>query len=676
MSCDVIIPVYNSPEWVVVCVREVFRQTPPEYINSVILVDDASQPYTQSVLKELEAQYAKCTVLTSSENKGFIHTVNTGLRHAVAPYRLLLNSDCFITKNTIPKLISHIEKSKDKVGLISPFSNNSPDITMPMLIGYSYFQMNALMEEHFSGKSFNACTIVGNCLMITKECYDAVGDMDTIYGKGYGEETEYQFQAYKKGFEAKIAIDTYVYHKMGVSFGDSPSANQARRKNWELFMSRWKKQYDKRKRKYDRNDPVKYCKKKLKLYFKNQPRNKEYDVLFFLPGISQAVGGAHVVVDIVNTLIMNGIHAGIVTLGESEYQEMKFFRDLNLGSELGFTYKSKIKAKAVVSTLWNTAYTAYLYSVVHDIPLIDFVQGQETYFYNGTLYSKIEESYAMADDVIVISQWLHDVMKEKHGLKSTILPNSIDRHIFHVTNNNKMIDGKVRVLIVHRGSVEKGDWIAQDCIRLLLNKYSDSVNITVIARNNLYLPQHTENVTLIEGPLSRSKIAEMLNNTDIYIDASLKEGFGLLPLEAMACGAVPVCSDSGGINEFITDETNGLIVTDVNKSESYIEKIDRLINDKEYYMQLREQAIATGRIYSDEQRRQAYVDYFKNVGNIQKKSKKNMEYFAKYLIAQYQLTYGLKNIKYKADLFLTNHLSIPMRLIHFIKKVAMRLRLL
>ena len=34
--------------------------------------------------------------------------------------------------------------------------------------------------------------------------------------KGYTEETDYQFQAMKNGFEAKVAIDTYVFHKAEV----------------------------------------------------------------------------------------------------------------------------------------------------------------------------------------------------------------------------------------------------------------------------------------------------------------------------------------------------------------------------------------------------------------------------------------------------------------------------
>ena len=38
---------------------------------------------------------------------------------------------------------------------------------------------------------------------------------------GYGDETDYQFKAHSKGFEAKVAIDTYVFHKSEVSFGTS-----------------------------------------------------------------------------------------------------------------------------------------------------------------------------------------------------------------------------------------------------------------------------------------------------------------------------------------------------------------------------------------------------------------------------------------------------------------------
>ena len=59
---------------------------------------------------------------------------------------------------------------------------------------------------------------------------------------------------------------------------------------------------------------------------------------------------------------------------------------------------------------------------------------------------------------------------------------------------------------------------------------------------------------------STEKLAELYANCDIFVSASWFEGFGLPPLEAMACGAPVVMTDSGGVRDYALPEENCLIV--------------------------------------------------------------------------------------------------------------------
>ncbi len=70
-------------------------------------------------------------------------------------------------------------------------------------------------------------------------------------------------------------------------------------------------------------------------------------------------------------------------------------------------------------------------------------------------------------------------------------------------------------------------------------------------------------------PLDRGNMAACFQDCDVVLDASFHEGFGLVPLEAMACGAAIVCSDSGGVGQFVRHEVNGLLVPEVNKPERW-----------------------------------------------------------------------------------------------------------
>ncbi len=56
-------------------------------------------------------------------------------------------------------------------------------------------------------------------------------------------------------------------------------------------------------------------------------------------------------------------------------------------------------------------------------------------------------------------------------------------------------------------------------------------------------------------------IKEIYNSSEIFVCSSLKEGFGLPGLEAMACGCPVVTTDTGGCNEYAIDQVNAFIVT-------------------------------------------------------------------------------------------------------------------
>jgi len=55
-------------------------------------------------------------------------------------------------------------------------------------------------------------------------------------------------------------------------------------------------------------------------------------------------------------------------------------------------------------------------------------------------------------------------------------------------------------------------------------------------------------------------LVSLYSASDVFVSASWYEGFGLPPLEAMACGAAVVMTDSRGVKEFTEDGSNCLLV--------------------------------------------------------------------------------------------------------------------
>ncbi len=608
-KCDVVIPVYNAPEWVKLCVYSIFTNTSDEYLGKVFLMNDNSDSNTLDCLTNLKSKYSKkIELITNTDNLGFVKNSNKGLRLTKSKYVLLLNTDCIISKNTIPKLISHIRKN-NKIGLICPISSNAANLTLEMFNGFSYSQMNSLLEKKFGGMNFDACTVVGNCLMITRKCLDSVGLLDEAYGMGYGEETDYQFKAMDKGFEAKVAIDTYVYHKKEASFGNSKEKLEEVERNRELFFSRWGNEYEELAKKYALNEPIEYINNNIS----DEDKKISSDTLFLLPEIAQNVGGSHVVVDIVNNLVINDISVNILYSFLGEYKEIMLFKPIP------YEYFKEISTKQIVTTLWITNYIARKFSIEKNVPLINFVQGYENYFENGLRYNSVALTYKIADYSLTISNYLHDKLKEYFGKESTVIRNSINYDLFYHKHNRKKVE---TITVVLRDYVMKGDYILLDIIKKL-DFLFENLNINVVYINKrVQIPRLVKNkLVKIKGPLSRLEMANLLKNTDIYIDASVNEGFGLLPLEAMTCGAVPVVSDSFGNREYMKDGVNGYVIKEVNDVEKYIEKIVYLLQNRAIFEEMKIEGSKTCKNFDSDLMIQKYIKYFSEVRSRQKSKK-------------------------------------------------------
>ena len=198
-KCDILIPIYNAPEWVNLCVYSLITNTQKEYINKIYLLDDNSNEYTKNLLINLKDKYHDVIeIVTNKTNLGFVKNCNNGMKLSMNDKNsqcvLLLNTDCLVSKNTVNKLMNHIN-CNDKIGLICPISSNAANLSFDIFEGFNFNQMNDLFEKKFMGITFDACTVVGNCLMITKKCIDTVGFLDEAYGMGYGEETDYHFRS-------------------------------------------------------------------------------------------------------------------------------------------------------------------------------------------------------------------------------------------------------------------------------------------------------------------------------------------------------------------------------------------------------------------------------------------------------------------------------------------------
>lgn len=619
--CDVVIPVKNAVWWVALCLEELFRNSATDELGKIIVVDDSSTADSFATLTRICARHPRATLFRNTGGPGFGGACNFGMEQSKAGYVLFLNTDCLITPGTIRKLVAACE-SDPSIGMACPLSNNSPVLTLPMLPGRSYLEMNALLEGAFAGKPpsavvLDACTVVGNCLLVTRSCWDATGGFDPVWGTGYGEETDLQMRAMGKGFRGVVRVDTYVYHFGSATFRYDPNLVEKQKQALSNFFSKWGERYKDYAAHCSTRDPVKEAEKAVRGLPAQELRP---DVLFILPGISQSVGGVHVVLEICNHLLRNGVDAKCAVVGNlnpglAQYQEPILFGPLQFPHESRLVLDKTLQPRMIAATLYSTSLPAYAFSRMRGIPLLNFIQGYEFYFDNGMRRREVEDAYAVADEAIVTSPWLEAGVKKHTPEKPvSLLPIGVNPYLFAPPERLHSTSDKIRIGMVLRTAPDKGQWVLQEFLHGLL-RHQASLCLTVFLSDSHSAPSGWSSLPetiLVNLPQDRGAIAERLKECDVFVDGSFHEGFGLMPLEAMACGAAVVVSNSGGVGQFVRDGENGLLIAEVNQPERYLAAIERLMADRQLLARMRSAARETAARFRQDDCYQRYVTFFRD----------------------------------------------------------------
>jgi glycosyltransferase involved in cell wall biosynthesis len=99
------------------------------------------------------------------------------------------------------------------------------------------------------------------------------------------------------------------------------------------------------------------------------------------------------------------------------------------------------------------------------------------------------------------------------------------------------------------------------------------------------------------GLLKRDQVADLLRNSDIFLDMSTYQAFGRTALEAMACGCAAVVPRRGGVWEFVEQDANAVVIDTLDRERAYA-AVAALAADPDRLARLQAGAVQTAAGYS------------------------------------------------------------------------------
>ncbi|MER2261113.1 MAG: glycosyltransferase [Psychrobacillus sp.] len=187
----------------------------------------------------------------------------------------------------------------------------------------------------------------------------------------------------------------------------------------------------------------------------------------------------------------------------------------------------------------------------------------------------LKNCYKTGMPVASVSACIAQILKTKYNLDSEVIPNGIDTEFYKPIE--KLEDKEIpTILLVGNPSHRfKAFGDAMKTLNLLWNR-DYKFNVKWVCQSP---PGYTTNfpLELIVHP-PQEVLVQSYQEADLFLFTSLYEGFGMPPLEAMACGLPVVTTDCGGTREFAIDGYNCLVAEpgDVNRLAEHLEK---LLND-------------------------------------------------------------------------------------------------
>jgi phosphatidylinositol alpha-mannosyltransferase len=233
------------------------------------------------------------------------------------------------------------------------------------------------------------------------------------------------------------------------------------------------------------------------------------------------------------------------------------------------------------------------------------------------------------DGVIGVAPLILEYFKGYKGPK-IIIPNGIDTNEFNpgIAKIEKFCDGKINILFVGRIEERKGLIYLLRAFKSLERNFSN-LRLIIVGEGPLkekcqkYVKENNLKEVFFEGQITEG-LASYYRTADIFVSPAIfGESFGLVLLEAMACGIPVVAFANEGYEKFLKGKTSGTFLARSRDWRALAKKIEILIKNPDLREDIGKKGISEAEEYSWGKVADRVLDFYKLCRENKIKKRKN-----------------------------------------------------
>ena len=202
--------------------------------------------------------YKKVKIIKNKKPLGFAENVNQVIDEAVKKKKnlIFLNNDIIFTKNWFSSIKLNLKNISIPVNnQIFSYSSDCENLKLTPTMTFREFNENYDLLDNIVLKHkerfkpnlrFQTPLMPFFCFKVPYEILSDVGQLDTSFGKGGGEDIDYRIRCAIKGYEVYFLIDSYLLHFHGKSTWDGgENREQIEERNTlytKVFEKKWGKE--------------------------------------------------------------------------------------------------------------------------------------------------------------------------------------------------------------------------------------------------------------------------------------------------------------------------------------------------------------------------------------------------------------------------------------------------